>query len=38
MDIIFESKTTEPTEFVLPNGETVVNFGHIQIIAVDEIE
>lgn len=32
MDIIFESNTNEPTEFVLPNGEEIINYGFVQII------
>jgi hypothetical protein len=32
MEIIFESNTTEPTEFILPDGEEVINFGHVMIV------
>lgn len=30
--IIFESNTDKPTEFTLPSGEIVINFGNVQII------
>lgn len=38
MDIIFESITEEPTEFVLPNGEVVINYGHVQLVSINESE
>lgn len=38
MEIIFESNTEEPSEFVLPNGEKVINYGNVQIVKVEDIE
>ena len=38
MDVIFESITDEPTEFVLPNGQVVINYGHVQLVSLDESE
>ena len=38
MEIIFESNTETPTEFTLPNGEEIVNFGHVIIIQGDPFE
>lgn len=38
MEIIFESNTDKPTEFILPDGEEVINFGHVQLVKIDSIE
>lgn len=38
MEIIFESNTDTPEEFELPNGETVINYGHVMIIQGDPFE
>ena len=35
MEIIFESNTDEPTEFILPDGQEVINFGHVMIVEGD---
>ena len=36
-DILFYSNTTEPTEFEF-NGETIVNFGEVVIVALPPVE
>lgn len=36
MQIIFESNTETPEEFVLPDGEVVINFGLVQILRPED--
>lgn len=36
MEIIFESNTKEPKEFILTNGEKVINFGNVQLVKIEE--